>query len=451
METSKILIPIKVSDIYPHPDNPRKNIGNIEEMIDSVKKNGIMQNLSVIPGHYEDRELVEGGYTLIIGHRRFEAAKRAGLTEVPCRIIKDTTLKEQVGIMLEENMQRNDLTIIEQAEGFQMMLDLGETEESIAEKTGFSKQTVKHRVNLAKLDRNLLKAKEENHQLTLKDLYELEKIKDIDKRNEILEIAEDSNDISWEVSRALREEMAAEQETIVMGLIVAAGYQEAPEKTMNELYGEKWKRYATINLEEDNKSLDLSQYPANCKWIKSRWRNEILIIQEQEVKEKKLTDYEKKRMQEEEDRKALRNITSKLHKKLSELAKMILENDIEVKEDLETYKLICKALLNNGISINLHTESQLLYGKPLYELKQNEEDYKDYKKLISRVSEAKRMLAHILHNTYFDTFNWNLEYNKANAEHMSDVILIAERYGMSIDDEEEQLLGGTHPAYRKKD
>ena len=54
--------------------------------------------------------------------------------------------------MLLENIQREDLTIQEQAQGFQMMLDLGDTEDQIAEKTGFSKSTVRHRLNIAKLD-----------------------------------------------------------------------------------------------------------------------------------------------------------------------------------------------------------------------------------------------------------------------------------------------------------
>lgn len=79
--------------------------------------------------------------------------------------------KEQVGTMLTENMQRVDLTIPEQAEGFQMMLDLGDTVEDIANKTGFSESTVRHRVNIAKLDKSALKEKndDEGFQLTLKD------------------------------------------------------------------------------------------------------------------------------------------------------------------------------------------------------------------------------------------------------------------------------------------
>ena len=119
-----------------------------------------MQNLTVIPGYWdENRAHHDEGYTLIIGHRRFAAGKMAGVTMYPCRIVQDMSYKDQVGTMLEENMQRIDLTVLEQAEGFQMMLNLGDTEEQIAEKTGFSRTTVHRRLEIAKLDRDLVKEK----------------------------------------------------------------------------------------------------------------------------------------------------------------------------------------------------------------------------------------------------------------------------------------------------
>ena len=169
----KIITYIAVENIHQHPDNPRKDLGDLSELSESIKKKGIMQNLTVIPGHWDEKtEWHEDGYTLIIGHRRCAAAKLAGLKELPCRVVDDMGKKEQVSTMLEENMQRNDLTIYEQANGFQMMLDLGETEESIAEKTGFSKTTVRHRLNIAKLNKKVLqeKEKDDGFQLSLKDL-----------------------------------------------------------------------------------------------------------------------------------------------------------------------------------------------------------------------------------------------------------------------------------------
>lgn len=188
---------IEIRKIHSHPDNPRKDLGDITELSQSIAENGIMQNLTVV-----ERE--DGEYTAIIGHRRLAAALKAGLDTVPCAVVKMDE-KEQQSTMLCENMQRSDLTVYEQAQGFQMMLDLGSTEDEIAEKTGFSKQTVKHRINLAKLDQKLLKEKnaDENFQMTLKDMYELEKIDDVEARNEILSESRNSSSLSINVTRYL--------------------------------------------------------------------------------------------------------------------------------------------------------------------------------------------------------------------------------------------------------
>jgi ParB family chromosome partitioning protein len=124
------IVMIAVEKLLPHKDNPRKDLGDLAELSASIKENGIFQNLTVVPAE-------EGMYTVIIGHRRLAAAKKAGLTEVPC-IIAEMDYKKQIGTMLLENMQRSDLTALEQAQGFQMMLDLGETQAAIAMQTGFS-------------------------------------------------------------------------------------------------------------------------------------------------------------------------------------------------------------------------------------------------------------------------------------------------------------------------
>ena len=93
--------------IHQHPDNPRKDLGDLTELSESIKKKGIMQNLTVIPGHWdEDKTHHDEGYTLIIGHRRFAAGKMAGVAMYPCRIVEDMSYKDQVGTMLEENMRK---------------------------------------------------------------------------------------------------------------------------------------------------------------------------------------------------------------------------------------------------------------------------------------------------------------------------------------------------------
>lgn len=169
---------IEVSKIFPHPDNPRKNLGDIQDLSDSIKANGVLQNLTVVP-------MSNGQYTVVIGHRRLAAAKKAGLSVVPC-VAMEMTPQEQVRTMLMENIQRSDLTVYEQAQGFQMMLDMGETVESIAKDCGFSQSTVRRRVRLLELDADKFK-KSEARGATLQDYAQLEKIETPELKNKALD------------------------------------------------------------------------------------------------------------------------------------------------------------------------------------------------------------------------------------------------------------------------
>lgn len=168
---------IEVKNLFPHPDNPRKELGDVSELAESIKQNGIFQNLTVVPR--------DDGYTVIIGHRRLAAAKAAGLLKVPC-VVADMTPKEQLQTMLLENMQRSDLTVYEQAQGFQLMLDMGSTVEEIAEKSGFSQTTVRRRVKMMELDQEKLR-EVSKRQLSLADFDKLAQIEDIKVRNRCLD------------------------------------------------------------------------------------------------------------------------------------------------------------------------------------------------------------------------------------------------------------------------
>lgn len=190
---------IDIGKLHPHDDNPRKDVGDVTELAESIKKNGILQNLTVVPctGYWY------GDYTVIIGHRRLAAAKMAGLKEVPC-VIREMNQKEQIATMLLENMQRSDLTAYEQAQGMQMMLDLGETVESVAEKTGFSTSTVRRRVRLMELDPDKVK-EAEGRQINITEYDKLFEIEDKDKRNAVLEKIGTPN-FDWELKRAVKSE-----------------------------------------------------------------------------------------------------------------------------------------------------------------------------------------------------------------------------------------------------
>lgn len=198
------VVNMPIECLIPHPGNPRKDLGNLEELTASIKENGIYQNLTAIPVN-ETAADEEPKYMVIIGHRRLEAARRAGLQEVPCAIVRGLTETQQLQIMLLENMQRNDLTVYEQAQGFQQLLDFGMDIEDISQQSGFSKTTIRRRLEIAKLDQKKLKEVSTSRQLSLTDFDELTKIKDLELRNKALESI-GTRDFQWAVKGAIRNE-----------------------------------------------------------------------------------------------------------------------------------------------------------------------------------------------------------------------------------------------------
>lgn len=226
METLRQL---SINLIDPHPENPRKNLGNLTELAESIKANGIMQNLTVVPKD-------NGRYMAVIGHRRLAAAKLAGLETVPCAVV-DMDRKTQLSTMLLENMQRSELSYIEQADGFQLMLDLGETVESISEMSGFSKDTVKHRLEIAKLDKdNIL-----DSNLTLEDFAYLEKISDIGVRNTLIKNNKHGY-IKYAVDRELQYIEKRKKKQLWIDYLENKGVRPIPEEECRDA----WKIYNNI-------------------------------------------------------------------------------------------------------------------------------------------------------------------------------------------------------------
>lgn len=198
---------IPIDHLHPHPDNPRRDVGDVTELADSIRAKGILQNLTVVPMVLVDPDatisLGDDHYTIIIGHRRFAAAQLAGLTELPCSIVEMTD-REMIQTMIVENMQRTDLTLYEQANGFQMMLDLGSPVEEIAEKTGFSDTTVRRRLKWMELDKDKLREKcSQEQQISITDLDRLSQITDIAARNDCLDKI-GTRDFDMAVQKAVR-------------------------------------------------------------------------------------------------------------------------------------------------------------------------------------------------------------------------------------------------------
>ena len=247
MKDNNKIVMIPRTLLHAHPDNPRKDLGDLTELADSIAEHGIMQNLTVVPDEGDG-----DGYKILIGHRRF-AASEGVLDELPCVVAKGLTDREQVGIMLCENMQRSDLTYLEQAHGFQMMMDLGDTIETISEKTGFSKATVKHRLAINEINPEALKEAQKSFQPTIADFIALEKIKDIDKRNELLRDALNSQELQEDVEDYLKEAIRMENAKKYTELCLSFGWKKTKEYFYT--YGD-WSKYkdapglSTIDLED---------------------------------------------------------------------------------------------------------------------------------------------------------------------------------------------------------
>lgn len=204
---------IEVTKLLQHPDNPRKNIGDVTELAESIKARGILQNLTVVPAE-------NGLYTVVIGHRRLAAAKKAGLTEVPCAVV-DMDYKTQLSTMLLENMQRSDLTVYEQAQGMQMMFDLGVPVAEIVEKTGFAETTVRKRLKIATLPTEQMQQAVERGG-KLEDYVQIADIKDEEERRELLKVV-GTRDFEFSLTRAKKRQVEAEKTPLVKAELKSIG------------------------------------------------------------------------------------------------------------------------------------------------------------------------------------------------------------------------------------
>lgn len=200
---------ISIEKLIPHPNNPRKELGDLTELADSIKANGVYQNLTVVNNY-------DSTYTIIIGHRRHAAAKLAGVALLPCVVAKMTE-KQQLETMLLENMQRSDLTVIEEAQGLQLLIDLGDSVKDIAASTGFSKKKIKSRLLLNKYKTADVE-KALGRGATLEDYVKLDRIKNESKRKEIAKYLGSSN-FDYYLSQAIDAEKWEAEKPKIIGVL----------------------------------------------------------------------------------------------------------------------------------------------------------------------------------------------------------------------------------------
>ena len=137
---------LPISQVESYAGQPRKNFDQekLEELAESIRQHGIIQPLTV-------RKLSSGYYQIIAGERRWRAARLAGLTEVPAVIIEADDRKAMELAMI-ENLQREDLSPMEEAEGYKILVEnYGMTQEQAAQRVGKSRSTVANALRLLAL------------------------------------------------------------------------------------------------------------------------------------------------------------------------------------------------------------------------------------------------------------------------------------------------------------
>lgn len=431
--------------LHPHPENPRKDLGDLEELRESIRENGIMQNLTVVPDWDDD------GYKILIGHRRF-AASEGIIDLLPCVIVPDLSPREQVGIMLAENMQRSDLTFIEQAHGFQLMMDLGDTVENISKKTGFSKQTIKHRLEISKLDQSAIEEAQKNFQLSISDFIELEKVKDLEERNRILEESLNSDDLQSEIDYYLRDQKCEENKKKYVELFNELGWKEATDRWFN--FGSKWDHVSGLGyigfddfkpdtIREAAKKLKGEIYYSNLENA-----NSVSFARKISKKDEKPKKKTKTELREEEMKKKQSQLEAARRDICDEYLNFIIAIQEEKLDDVYSVKYLVVSRIWDQLE---KLEAYITGFDHVYGVKSHRKDwtllqetYKDFDLLQRMMLNMWKALASDYQNKFVD---YKHAKNEKILEAHQELYDILRKFGFRLDPEMEAVIDGTSELY----
>lgn len=175
------VLEIDLSAIEPNPYQPRKYFDpvSLQELADSIRANGILQPVIV--------KKVAGGYLLVTGERRVRAARLAGFSTVPA-IVRDYNNQHLAELALLENIQREDLSIVEEAEAYKNAIEsLNLTHLELAQKIGKSRSYVSNALGILALPENILELIHQGH-LSMGHARALSKLKDGERIRKIAEL-----------------------------------------------------------------------------------------------------------------------------------------------------------------------------------------------------------------------------------------------------------------------
>lgn len=443
MENKIVMIDIK--RLHQHPKNPRKNIGDVTELTESIRKSGILQNLTVVPWTSElTGEGCDGDYTVIIGHRRMAAAKAAGMSALPC-VIKEMTPAEQLATMLAENIQRSDLTPIEQAEGIQMMFDIGESVADVSAKTGFSESTVRRRMKLLELDRDKLRATE-GRGVTLADYEKLNEIEDIETRNTVLESI-GTNNFNMKLRTALDNQQTERKRQLIFAELDK--FAEKCETAPSGYSYDRMYNYSSFNGKftppEDAESGEYAYYPQEWGvWLYKK-NKERAAAKEESAEDKAKLEAEKKETERKEKLKELAERAYKLRRKFIEEFNPAPRHGKEIKRFLWNMLCFGSCRYTSRDDVDNLCGTSLNEGGTYEEVSSMADEYFE-----AHPEKAMLQMAYLLSgdSKYEYIYDWRGEWDESQAT--DKLYECLERLGYQISDEEQKLKSGTHELFKRE-
>ncbi|MCR5322024.1 MAG: ParB/RepB/Spo0J family partition protein [Lachnospiraceae bacterium] len=439
--TESGVIEIELDRLKIHPKNIRTSYEGIDELAASIRKNGILQNLTVVPDG-------DGTYTVVIGNRRLMAAREAGLKTAPCRVMQMKEADQSVS-MLTENMNRKNLKIYEEAAGTQMCLsDYGLTIDDLAEMTGLSAATIHHRANVAKLDQKALKKKAEdsNFQLSITDLEKLEKIGNIATRNKILREAKDSRDLAWKAQAASDEEKKQKAIKRFEALAKKQGIEPAPEGADREMYGNKWatvKEYPLMDAVPEKLDIKDSMGVYYIFYYRS-----FKLIRKAKKEKKPLTEKQQAEKAVSKNRRQAKAIYKEMHEQMRSFVCGMITGKVQGMKDrnpliqaMWTLLVMLSATISNSAVV------YTLTGKGLYELPEGERAEAVTK--ASSLALHHAMLAVVCSACKgLELIDYNGHYVTGKAEILKKFYTCLAEYGFSFSDKEyNKFMDGTHEVF----
>lgn len=169
---------IPLTEIDPNPHQARSELGNMKELMASIKKKGVLEPILVRPK--------DGRYEIIAGERRYVASQRIGLGEIPC-IEMNVEDNEAMELALIENLQRRDLDVFEESDGLRSLIEIyGYKHDQIAEIIGKARSTITEIISVGKIPNDIRKICKQFGITSRSTLVEIAKQKDKDKMFELI-------------------------------------------------------------------------------------------------------------------------------------------------------------------------------------------------------------------------------------------------------------------------